>query len=75
MTKMASFEAFMENAVKPGPERAIPGCACVAMSKYGIYTLTSQIMYGMSKLMGKYNRRLLREDLRHSICGSQLSID
>lgn len=37
MTKMASFEAFVENAVKPGPDRAIPGCACVAMNKDGIY--------------------------------------
>ncbi len=38
-SKMASFEAFVENAVKPGPERVIPGCACVAMNKDGTYPL------------------------------------
>jgi hypothetical protein len=37
MIKMASFEAFVENAVKPGPYRTIPGCACVAMNKDGKY--------------------------------------
>jgi hypothetical protein len=36
---MADFEAFVKNAVKPGAERAIPGCACVALNKDGMYTL------------------------------------
>jgi hypothetical protein len=38
MVKMSSFEAFVENAVKPGPERAIPGCACVAINKDGTWS-------------------------------------
>jgi len=42
-SKMASFEAFVENAVKPGPDRAIPRCACVAMNKDGIHTLKTHI--------------------------------
>lgn len=29
---MAAFDEFVEKAVKPGPERAIPGCVCVVMS-------------------------------------------
>jgi hypothetical protein len=33
---MASFETFVENAVKPGHGRVITGCACVAINKDGI---------------------------------------
>jgi hypothetical protein len=42
-SKMAGFEAFVENAVKPAPDRAIPGCACVAMNKDDIHTLKTHI--------------------------------
>ena len=74
-SKMASFEAFVENAVKPGPDRVIPGCACVAMNKDGMYHLVTLILYRMSELM-RYNIRcVLRENIWHSICRPELPIN